>query len=287
MQKQNSELRIFHDLNNRVEHKLRMSVYVFDKERCMYPDKTASKPPLNVAVLGEIFKVNHKTQVRRQQAEQKRYSKTRYEKKNERRWVPKRHKNGQLLLPPYLWFTEGNSTPDPKGLAGGVNVQPSTSSVNQQNSTPDLRQRRLAGEFDIQSSIARDNIQSSTADLRQTGLAGESSHINLNTFLQANNNQDRRSVLIDESTIIKRRLIIDDIIYKPSVYDRLGSGKTKRNKTNKESENRQDTDQRSRNTTSSHSHNQYTSHTEGLSQDKRHKNNNHPSYAHNHCQEQQ
>ena len=42
---------IYYDLNNRVEHKLRMSVYVFDKKGCMYPDKTASKTPSNVAVL--------------------------------------------------------------------------------------------------------------------------------------------------------------------------------------------------------------------------------------------
>ena len=49
---------IYYDLNNRVEHKLRMSVYVFDKEGCMYPDKTASKTPLNVAILSEMFKVN-------------------------------------------------------------------------------------------------------------------------------------------------------------------------------------------------------------------------------------
>ena len=36
---------IYYDLNNRVEHKMRISVYVFDKKGCMYPDKTASKTP--------------------------------------------------------------------------------------------------------------------------------------------------------------------------------------------------------------------------------------------------
>ena len=36
---------IYHEINNRIEHKLRMSVYVFDKEGCIYPDKTASKTP--------------------------------------------------------------------------------------------------------------------------------------------------------------------------------------------------------------------------------------------------
>ena len=49
---------IYYDLNNKVEHKMRISVYVFDREGCMYPDKTASKTPLNVAVLNEMFKVN-------------------------------------------------------------------------------------------------------------------------------------------------------------------------------------------------------------------------------------
>ena len=47
---------IYHELNNRIEHKLRMSVYVFDKEGCIYPDKTASKTPLNVD--RDMFKVN-------------------------------------------------------------------------------------------------------------------------------------------------------------------------------------------------------------------------------------
>ena len=36
---------IYHALNNRVEHKLRISVYVFDKEGCIYPDKRRAKHP--------------------------------------------------------------------------------------------------------------------------------------------------------------------------------------------------------------------------------------------------
>ena len=42
---------IYHELNNRIEHKLRISVYVFDKEGCIYPDKTASKTPLNITLV--------------------------------------------------------------------------------------------------------------------------------------------------------------------------------------------------------------------------------------------
>ena len=49
---------IYHELNNRIEHKLRISVYVFKKEGCIYPDKMASKTLLNVTLLRDIFKVN-------------------------------------------------------------------------------------------------------------------------------------------------------------------------------------------------------------------------------------
>ena len=49
---------IYHELNNRVEHKLRISVYVFDKEGCIYTDKTASKTLLKIALLKEMFEVN-------------------------------------------------------------------------------------------------------------------------------------------------------------------------------------------------------------------------------------
>ena len=33
-------------------------MYVFDKEGCIYPDKTASKTPLNMKVLRDMFPVN-------------------------------------------------------------------------------------------------------------------------------------------------------------------------------------------------------------------------------------
>ena len=68
---------------------------------------------------------------------------------------------GEILLPPYLWFANDNSTPDSKGLAGEVNIQPSISNTNQQHSTPVLRQRGLAGEIDIQPPKTRSNVQDS------------------------------------------------------------------------------------------------------------------------------
>ena len=49
---------IYLPLNNKVEHSLRMSVYVFYEEGCIYPDKTPSKNPLNVASLRKLFKPN-------------------------------------------------------------------------------------------------------------------------------------------------------------------------------------------------------------------------------------
>ena len=159
---------------------------------------------------------------------------------------------GEILLPPYLWFTNDNSTHDPRGLAGEINIQLSTSSANQQYTTPDLRQRGLAGEIDNHSSRTVNNFQNSTPDLQQRSLVGEDSHTNINTLKQTNDNQDRRSILINESTVTERWLIIDDDIYKPSVVDRLGSGTTNPNKTNKESKDHRDLNQRSKYATSSY-----------------------------------
>ena len=230
---------IYYDLNNKVEHKMRISVYVFDREGCMYPDKTASKTPLNIAVLNEMFKVN-KSITRPEYVDNKPNRrvvarKEKKEKVNEEGY-PKEIRMGEIQLPPYLWFTQNNSTPDPKGLAGENNVLPSTSRSNQHNSTPDLRQRGLAGETHEQ---AARNVQYSTPDPWQRGLAGEDSHTNINNLLQTNNSQDRRSILIDENSTDERRSIIDDHFYKSSVFDRLGSGKMNPTKINKESEEQQ------------------------------------------------
>ena len=133
---------------------------------------------------------------------------------------------GEILLPPYLWFTQDDSTFDPQGLAREVDVQPSTSKTNQQNTTPDLRLRGLAGETDTQSQRMRSNIRDSTPDLQQRGMAGEDSHTNINTLMRTNKKQDRKSILKDECTTTKRQFIIDDNFHnKKSVFERLGSRK--------------------------------------------------------------
>ena len=222
---------IYYDLNNKVEHKLRMSVYVFDKEGCMYPDKTASKTPLNITVLNEMFKAN--TTISRPKYVDNKLNRREVVRTQTRERInedgyPKEIKMGEIQLPPYLWFAEEPSTPDPKGLAAEINVQPSTSRGIQHNSTPDPWQR---------------------------GLAGEDSHTNINALLLTNNSQDRRSILIDGNTEIGEiRTIINENTYKPSVFDRLGSAKINPNTTNKSGIDQQDPKQKGKQTNSLYNH---------------------------------
>ena len=49
---------IYHDLNNRVERRLRISAYIFDEEGCVYLDKSARKTPLNLTKLRSMFVLN-------------------------------------------------------------------------------------------------------------------------------------------------------------------------------------------------------------------------------------
>ena len=46
---------IYHELNNRVERRLRLSAYIFDEEGCVYPDKSAKKTPLDKNKLRAMF----------------------------------------------------------------------------------------------------------------------------------------------------------------------------------------------------------------------------------------
>ena len=85
------------------EHKLRISVYVFDKEGSMYPNKTASKTPLNVALFGGMFKMN--TSITRpkyvqvcQQAKPKRNRKSTSDRENQRIGVSKKNKNRRIVI---------------------------------------------------------------------------------------------------------------------------------------------------------------------------------------------
>ena len=139
---------IYHELNNRIEHKLRISVYVFDKEGCIYPDKTASKTPLNITLLREMFKVNKSiarpkyvdNKIDRKQNIARQHARERDDEGD----YPKEIKMGEILMPPYLWFNEEGSTPGPKRLVGEDNNNRASTTRNMnQGSTPDLRQRGL------------------------------------------------------------------------------------------------------------------------------------------------
>ena len=228
---------IYHELNNRIEHKLRISVYVFDKEGCIYPDKTASKTPLNITLLKEMFKVN-RTIIRPKYVDNKTDRKRGLARQHARERddegdFPKEIKMGEILMPPYLWFepmvTDNESTPGPKRLVGEDNSnKPSTSRNARQESTPDLRQRGLVGEesknkpsITIQQ-YNQDHIHMSNSNTQSREPTGEYTHSDLNILLQSR--QDQRSVLINEETIYNRRIIItDEVPEKRNVFERLGN----------------------------------------------------------------
>ena len=210
---------IYHELNNRVEHKLRMNVYVFDKEGCIYPDKTSSKTPLNIEILSDMFKVNksitrpkyvdnkvnRKREIARQHAKEK----------DREGGYPKEIRMGEILMPPYLWFANDESTPGQKRLVG-ENNEKSTPRNKNQEITPDLRQRGLIGKNNstiLSTSVQQynqDHIHLSTLDPQPRGLVGEYIHSDLNVLLKSTTNPNQRSVIINEDAIINRRIIIDD-----------------------------------------------------------------------------
>ena len=154
---------IYHDLKNRVERRLRLIAYIFDEEGCVYPDKTAKKTPLNVAVLREIFKPNLAitNPVLIDNKEERKREETRHNKKPKYKggfpkeiFVITANKIGQILMPPYYWHKMGeDSTLDPH-QSGLVEETPhkqrasiSTQTNQQQNSsTLDSRQSELVEE---------------------------------------------------------------------------------------------------------------------------------------------
>ena len=223
---------IFYELYNRIEHKLRISVYVFDKEGCIYPDKTASKTPLNIDLLREMFRVN-KSITRPKYVDNKTdrkrgIARAHAKERNDDGDFPKEIKMGEILMPPYLWFEEGESTPGPKRLVGeNNNNRASTTRNMNQGSTPDLRQRGLVGE-DINSEpltstqkYNQDHIHLSTTNIQSRGLFGEYIHSDLNTLLQSRINKDQRSTLIEENTISNRRIIITDDVHEKKNFSLL------------------------------------------------------------------
>ena len=95
---------------------------------------------------------------------------------------PKEIKMGEILMPPYLWFNDEESTPGLNGLVGESN-NPSISRIERQESTPDLRQRGLVGKYnetrattsnqvnkqEVPTRYNQDHIHSSTHNLQPHG----------------------------------------------------------------------------------------------------------------------
>ena len=111
-------------------------------------------------------------------------------------------------MPPYLWF-------------------------NDEESTPDLRQRGLVGEDKSNrpptstQPYNQEHTHLSTPSNQSHGLAGEYIHSDLNVLLQSSTSQSQRSVLINEDTLSNRQIIItDDFNDKKSVFERLGNSTT-------------------------------------------------------------
>ena len=127
---------VYHELNNRVESRLRLAVYIFDEEGCVYPDKSAKKTPLDVDKLRSIFKPNpnirHPILVDNK-GERKREETGLHKKPRYKGGFPKEIKMGQVLMPPYYWNKVGeDSTLDPhqSGLVEETpNTQRSTTST--------------------------------------------------------------------------------------------------------------------------------------------------------------
>ena len=106
---------IDHELNNRVEHRLRLSAYIFDEEGCVYQDKTASKTPLDVTKMRALFRPNpmiKNTKYVDNKEERKREETRQHMKVKYRGGYHKEIKMGEILMHPYYWCTnEDKSTP--------------------------------------------------------------------------------------------------------------------------------------------------------------------------------
>ena len=97
---------IYHELNNRVERRLRLSSYIFDEKGCVYPDKTARKTPLDANKLRAMFKPNptFTNPILIDNKEERKREETRIHKKPRYKGgFPKEIEMGQILMPPYYW----------------------------------------------------------------------------------------------------------------------------------------------------------------------------------------
>ena len=180
---------IYHDLNIRVERRLRLSAYIFDEEGCVYPDKSAKKTPLDKNKLRAMFipnpavtkpiLVDHKEERRRE--ETRLHKKPRY-----MGGFPKEIKMGQVLMPPYYWHkmgAVGTLNPRQSGLVEEITrkqlATTSTQTRQQPNSsTLDPRRSGLVEEIvnkeqESMSTQSHRQVKSSTFDSRRSELVAE------------------------------------------------------------------------------------------------------------------
>ena len=230
---------VYHELNDRVERRLRMSAYFFDKGRCVYPDKSAKKTPLDTNRLRSTFIPNPiiLNPIRVDPKEERKREETRLHKKPRYKGgFPKEIKMGQILMPPYSWhkMSEG-STLDPhqSGLVEEVPHKQCTTTSTQtyqqpSSSTLDSRQSELVEErADRRETTPRQIIieDQRMTDPKHRGLVENKIHSDINALMAIS--QDRRSVLISNEETKQRIGPIDDNFYKrKSVFERLGGSST-------------------------------------------------------------
>ena len=124
---------VYHELNNRVERRIRLSANIFDEEGCVYPDKTARKTPLDANKLRTMFKPNPAitNPVLIDNKEERKREETRLHKKPSDRGVfPKE------IKPPYYWYKKAeDSTLDPhhSGLVEEKSFKQLASTATQTN----------------------------------------------------------------------------------------------------------------------------------------------------------
>ena len=133
---------VYHELNNRVERRLRLSAYIFDEEGCVYPDKSAKKTPLDTnrlramfipnAIIRNPILVDHKEERKRE--ETRLHKKPRYKD-----GFPKEIKMGQILMPPYYWHKMGEGSildPHQSGLVEEIPHKQRATTSTQTNQQP-------------------------------------------------------------------------------------------------------------------------------------------------------
>ena len=226
---------IYHDLNNRVERRLRLSAYIYDEEGCVYPDKSAKKTPLDIKKLRSMFILNPNilNPVLIDNKEERKREETRLHKKPRYKGgFPKEIKMGQILMPPYYWHKMGeDSTFDPlqRGLVEEVTHKQQTTSTqtHQQQDSSTLGSRRS----ELVEKRVEQRLTVPLQTMRQDRwrknhrVSEDKSHADINALMIAN--QDQRSILISDEETSQGIGPIDDNFYKrKSVFERLGKSTT-------------------------------------------------------------